>query len=566
MDGIEASVAGLGALFAEDAALAAADGVAGGSVPAMDRLQRAYGIRLDRMAVMRRLEAQIAALKARDAAEAIGLQHAMTPPEAPVQERTFNEISTIEEIAGVLTVSSGAAAAFVTQARRLCSLPPAMAALAAGAMSWQHARILADETEGLNPAGAAALVAHILNQEAARGCPAGELVPSRFRAKVRSWRERHHPESIEKRHAKSVTDRRVEYSPDRDGMAWLSAYLPADTALGIWNKTTAIARGQQGPQETRTLTQLRADIIANTLSTAGHPGTHTGTKNGLDSGRLGKNGVGNDADQSHDVIGMAFLSTAANAAGLDDSCTRAGGSSPGTGRPGTTVSPEDAHHASAGPAARQRVSPPRADVLVTVPVFSLLGLTDEPATLDGYGPIPASMARTLVAGGAESFYRVLVDPRDGAPLEIGRTSYRLTKAMKQALRLRDGKCTFPGCSNHSPDNETDHLTAWHRGGTTGISNLAQLCPKHHRLKHHSRWTPTPATKNQPPGWTSPTGRHYKNEHHDWEPPQWPERPVPLEADPAKEGNAGKLPVQPSAPLQSGRTAASAAPVRHPSQR
>jgi hypothetical protein len=154
-------------------------------------------------------------------------------------------------------------------------------------------------------------------------------------------------------------------------------------------------------------------------------------------------------------------------------------------------------------------------------VFALLGLTDEPAILDGYGPIPASMARQLLADGANSFHRVLVDPRDGAPLEIGRTSYRLTKAMKQALRLRDGKCTFPGCNNNSSDNETDHLQAWHHGGTTGISNLAQLCPKHHRLKHNTPWTATTATKNEPPGWISPTGRHYKSEHPDWEPPAWP---------------------------------------------
>jgi hypothetical protein len=163
-----------------------------------------------------------------------------------------------------------------------------------------------------------------------------------------------------------------------------------------------------------------------------------------------------------------------------------------------------------------------------VPVFALLGLTDEPANLDGYGPIPASMARKLVADGASSFYRVLVDPRDGAPLEIGRTSYRLTKAMKKALQLRDGKCTFPGCNNHSLDNDTDHLTAWHHGGTTGISNLAQLCPKHHRLKHNSPWKPTPATNNEPPGWTSPTGRHYKPEQPDPEPPQWPPGLLPAE--------------------------------------
>ncbi|WP_441296478.1 hypothetical protein [Arthrobacter sp. ZGTC412] len=168
-----------------------------------------------------------------------------------------------------------------------------------------------------------------------------------------------------------------------------------------------------------------------------------------------------------------------------------------------------------------KIPAPKVDVLVTVPVFALLGATDEPALLDGYGPIPASMARKLVADGTSSFYRVLVDPRDGAPLEIGRTNYRLTKAMKKALLLRDGKCTFPGCNNPSLDDESDHLTAWHHGGTTGITNLGQLCPKHHHLKHATGWTPTPATKNEPPAWTSPTGRHYKAEHHDWEPPHWP---------------------------------------------
>jgi hypothetical protein len=133
------------------------------------------------------------------------------------------------------------------------------------------------------------------------------------------------------------------------------------------------------------------------------------------------------------------------------------------------------------------------------------------------------MARKLVADGAGSFYRVLVDPRDGAPLEIGRTSYRVTKAIRRWLRLRDGKCPFPGCSNNSLDNEADHILAWHHGGTTGISNLGQPCPKHHRLRHTSGWTPTPATKNEPPGWISPSGRRYKSEHQDWEPPHWPDQ-------------------------------------------
>ncbi len=164
---------------------------------------------------------------------------------------------------------------------------------------------------------------------------------------------------------------------------------------------------------------------------------------------------------------------------------------------------------------------PRAQVLITVPVLSLLGATEEPAMLDGYGPIPPSMARRLVADGAESFHRVLVDPRDGAPLEIGRASYRLTKAMRQWLRLRDGRCPFPGCNNPSLDNEADHLLAWADGGTTGITNLGQPCRKHHGLKHASAWTPGGASKDKPPGWTSPSGRYYPSEQQDWEPPHWP---------------------------------------------
>jgi hypothetical protein len=286
------------------------------------------------------------------------------------------------------------------------------------------------------------------------------LPAHRFRVKARTWRERHHAESIEKRHAKGVAERRVEFRPDRDGMAWLSAYLPADQAQAGWNRLTAVARSMKGPDEPRTLAQLRADTFA-----------------------------------------AAVLGSAST----DASDTRGSGS----------------FTEGAGAALDRVQSPIRAQVLVTVPVFSLMGLTDEPAVLDGYGPVPASMARRLVADGAGSFYRVLVDRRDGAPLEIGRTSYRVTKAMRAWLRMRDGKCPFPGCSNNSLDNDADHILAWAKGGTTGTRNLGQPCPKHHKLRHSTGWKPTPATKNEPPGWTSPTGRHYQSEHQDWEPSQWP---------------------------------------------
>ncbi|BAS07296.1 hypothetical protein AHiyo4_07180 [Arthrobacter sp. Hiyo4] len=377
----------------------------------------------------------------------------------------------VAEVACALTVSERAAGTLLAEAHALTTaLPLTLSALQAGTISWQHARIMVDETTNLDRPGAAALEAHFLDPHAvnpARGF-AGELIPGRFRHKARTWRERHHQVSIEKRHIKSAADRRLEYAPDRDGMAWLSAYLPADQAAGIWNRATAAARALQGPHEDRNLSQIRADTVATWLLGNNIAGAGTGGMTGMSCGKGETGSIGE--------TGLAV----------------------GDGVPS-----------------------PRAQVLVTVPVMALLGRTDEPAMLDGYGPIPPSMARQLIADGAESFHRVLVDPRDGAPLEIGRTSYRVTKAQRQWLRLRDGKCPFPGCSNHSLDNEADHLLAWAKGGSTGISNLGQPCHKHHRLRHTTAWKPTTATKNEPPGWISPTGRHYASEHPDWEPPEWP---------------------------------------------
>jgi hypothetical protein len=416
------------------------------------------------------MEAMLAAVKVHAASGYDEAAQLIAGPIMSPQEQTAQELGIQAEVACALTVSERTAGGLLGEAHRLTTaLPLTLAALQEGTLLWQHARIMVDETVNLDPAAARALEAHFLDPDApnpARG-PAGEMVPARFRAKARMWRERHHPDSIEQRHTRSAADRRVEYSPDRDGMAWLSAYLPADQASGIWNRSTAAARALQGPAEGRTLTQIRADAVAAWL--------------------LG----GDNADN---------------------------------------------------------IPTPTAQVLVTVPVFALMGLTDEAAILDGYGPIPPSMARILVAGGAESFHRVLTDPRNGAPLEIGRDSYRIPKALRQWLRLRDGKCQFPGCLNQSLDNEADHLMAWANGGTTGISNLAQLCPKHHRLKHTTAWTPTTASPTEPPAWTSPTGRHYTSEYPDWEPPTWPDQilnqpgpalpksQLPADPDPVPEWN------------------------------
>ena len=463
-------------------------GLAGGAGD--DPLQRVADEALDVLAGLARSEAKLAALKAQAVQVFAAATSVLNAPASSPQEATAQNRSLVAEVGCALVIGDRAAGALVAESHALTtSLPRTLAALGSGTISWAHAREMVDQTVGLDRAGAAALEKYFLDPDTPKPAGAatiGEMPAYRFKAKARTWRERHHPESLEKRHAKGVADRRVEYTPDQDGMAWLSAYLPADQALAIWNRLTALSRGMQGPVETRTLTQLRADVFAAAGLTSG--AGHTECTHGEDSTGLSDGSTGAGSGDCSSTGSGNF------------NCSGAGARGGGPGQ-GTSI---------------------RAQVLVTVPVLALMGLTDEPAVLDGHGPIPASMARKLVTDGAESFNRVLVDPRDGAPLEIGRTSYRVTKAMRNWLRMRDGKCPFPGCSNNSLDNEADHLLAWHKGGTTGISNLGQPCPKHHKLRHTSGWEPTPATKDEPPGWISPSGRHYKSEHQDWEPPHWPQ--------------------------------------------
>ncbi|WP_142044682.1 HNH endonuclease signature motif containing protein [Arthrobacter sp. SLBN-100] len=513
-EAVEAAVAAFMAALGGESSAASEGAVPGG--PDDDPLQRLVDAALDVLAEVARSEAKIAAVKALAVAVLAGATKALNGPASSPQEATAQDRSLVAEVGCALAIGDRAAGALLAESHALTtSLPRSLAALQSGTMSWAHARTMVDQTSCLDRAAAGALEAHFLDPDApgaARGCPAGEMPAYRFKARARGWRERHHPESLEKRHAKSVADRRVEYWPDNDGMAWVAAMLPADQASAIRNRLTAIARGMQGPNEPRTMPELCADIFSDGLLNTGAGiragnsprGTGTGTPGG-DTG--GENSIGNrEGNSSENGEGSSSENGEGNSSESGEAHSSGGGE--GTAADGSSSSGI------------------RAQVLVTVPVFSLMGLTDEPAVLDGYGPIPPSMARKLVSEGAGSFYRVLVDPRDGAPLEIGRASYRVGKAMRNWLRLRDGKCPFPGCNNPSLDNEADHILAWHKGGTTGVSNLGQPCPKHHRMRHTGGWKPTPATKTAPPGWTSPNGRHYKSEHQDWEPPHWPEQAVP----------------------------------------
>lgn len=151
----------------------------------------------------------------------------------------------------------------------------------------------------------------------------------------------------------------------------------------------------------------------------------------------------------------------------------------------------------------------RPTVIVTVPAMTLLGHSDEPAILEGYGPIDPETARKLTAQ-APSLYRMLTDPESGEPLTLGKGSFPLSRRLRRFLRLRDETCRFPGCNRKAVQCDLDHTIAREHDGPNTAANLAYLCRKHHRLKHLTGWR-----VEQLGGgvlkWTSPSGHEYLSE-------------------------------------------------------
>jgi hypothetical protein len=133
------------------------------------------------------------------------------------------------------------------------------------------------------------------------------------------------------------------------------------------------------------------------------------------------------------------------------------------------------------------VPEPAFRISVVVPVLTLLGLSNAPATLDGTIPIPPRMARELVAK-APAFERVLTDPVSGDHEPSASRTYRPSTAMGETLRLIDPVCAVPGCTrNVMTVGEMDHIEEFDlenpaRGGPTTVENLHRLCRLHHRMK------------------------------------------------------------------------------------
>jgi hypothetical protein len=188
--------------------------------------------------------------------------------------------------------------------------------------------------------------------------------------------------------------------------------------------------------------------------------------------------------------------------------------------------------------------PLAAHVTLTVPLLTHLGLTTEPGTVAGIGPVDPALARELATRAAAhpaSRFCVTVTGTDGhaighgcipgrppgvsgpgspgltitvSPLADGpcdhrhqEPGYQPSRKLQHLIWARTTTCTAPGCGRAAARCDLDHTTPYDQGGRTCECNLAPLCRHHHRCKQSDGWRleqPSPGTMH----WTTPAGRRY----------------------------------------------------------
>ncbi|MEO6412620.1 MAG: DUF222 domain-containing protein [Pedococcus sp.] len=72
-------------------------------------------------------------------------------------------------------------------------------------------------------------------------------------------------------------------------------------------------------------------------------------------------------------------------------------------------------------------------------------------------------------------------------LDQGRAVRFFTPAQTRRLWLRDGGCTYPGCSMPPHWTDAHHLVHWADFGTSDLGNAALLCERHHTIVHSRRF-------------------------------------------------------------------------------
>lgn len=411
------------------------------------------------------------------------------------------------ELSAALSWTPGRADRWAALAIELVEeLPDTLAALAAGQIDARRAELIAEKTRVLSPAPRSRV-----EQQALLTAPeqtTTQLGRSLDRRVIAA-----DPTTAERRRQRGRADRRVEPprpSGNADGMAELALIGPAEDVTAFYTAVDAAARHarQVGKAhgDARTLDHYRFDIVTGlgwTALTLGHlgccaPRCATGTSSPAQPDISGDNDAAHhEIDQATQRGGLATAQICGPA--IQNGGLAAQGSGPSNRRRSKS------HNELPAPRLATRHRRP-AVVHVTVPLTTLAGADDEPAELDGYGPIPADAARLIAADA--TLRRLLTDPADGQLLEYGRATYAPPQTLADFVIARDRTCRFPTTTTPARSCDLDHRRSYRLGGTTGASNLQALSRRAHLDKTLHGWRVRLSSQGNLV-WTSPAGLKYR---------------------------------------------------------
>jgi hypothetical protein len=137
-----------------------------------------------------------------------------------------------------------------------------------------------------------------------------------------------------------------------------------------------------------------------------------------------------------------------------------------------------------------------------------------PAIVTGYGPIPAAIARTMVAAAVTDERSVAtlrrLYRRGGALVAMESRARRFPKGLAAFIAARDQTCRTPYCG--APIRHIDHAHPHHDGGPTSGVNGQGMCERCNYDKEAPGWqvTATSETGSHTAEFVTPTGAHYQS--------------------------------------------------------
>ena len=118
---------------------------------------------------------------------------------------------------------------------------------------------------------------------------------------------------------------------------------------------------------------------------------------------------------------------------------------------------------------------------VTVPIQTLMGVSDDPGCLSGGTVVPATLARMIAQQPGSTWHRMLTDEA-GRCVEVS-TSPTPPPPRSGTTSSPVGRTCFrAGCDRPAADCQLDHRVPFPAGPTSN-RNLQPACERDHKAKH-----------------------------------------------------------------------------------